>query len=122
MILALTGELGAGKTTFVQGFLSGLGVRRRAVSPTFILMRRFGNVYHLDAYRLKEPRELEKIGFKEITADPQNVVLVEWADKVRCLIPRNATWIKFKHGKQESERLIIVRQPHQGTKQSADYK
>ncbi len=108
-VFALTGELGAGKTTFVQGFLSSLGIRRRAASPTFILMRRFGNVYHVDAYRLKKPQELEELGFKEIVADPRNIVLVEWAEKVGRLIPKNAVWVKLKHGRKENERVIEIK-------------
>lgn len=105
-VFALSGELGGGKTTFVQGFLRGLGIKRRAASPTFILMRRFGNLHHLDAYRLKKPSELARLGFPEILRNPRNIVLVEWADRVRKLIPRNAIWIKFKHGKKENERII----------------
>lgn len=105
-VLALSGELGAGKTTFIQGFLRGLGIRRRAASPTFILMRRFGNLHHVDAYRLKKPAELTRLGFAEILRNPRNIVLVEWAERAGKLIPRNAIRIKFKHGKKENERII----------------
>lgn len=115
VVFALRGELGAGKTTWVKGFLRGMGVRRRVISPTFILWRRFAlrnkkpaNVYHLDAYRLKHSREVEKLGFGEIIANPRNVVVVEWADKIRRLIPPSATWIEFRHGTVKNERWIKV--------------
>lgn len=93
-----------------------MGVKRRAPSPTFVLIRRtalrrkpFLNLYHVDAYRLKEARELTKLGFKEVLNDPKNIVLVEWADKVKRLIPRGATWLEFKHGRRENERRITAK-------------
>ncbi len=112
-MLALTGELGSGKTTFTQGFLRGLGVRRGGTSPTFILMRRhalrsgrFKNVYHIDAYRIKDPDEFLSLGLKEILADPQNIVLIEWAEKLKKLLPKNAARLYFHHGKKEKSRNI----------------
>ncbi|MBI4094531.1 MAG: tRNA (adenosine(37)-N6)-threonylcarbamoyltransferase complex ATPase subunit type 1 TsaE, partial [Candidatus Liptonbacteria bacterium] len=90
LVIALQGELGSGKTTFVQGFFRGLGLRRRAMSPTFILFRRvalhdtryYKNLYHVDCYRIKTPRELLRHGFAGILRDPTHIVLIEWADKV----------------------------------------
>jgi tRNA threonylcarbamoyladenosine biosynthesis protein TsaE len=122
-VIALTGDLGSGKTTFVQGFLRGLGIKKRVTSPTFIIFRRFGinsgknirgaireknfkNVYHVDAYRLKKAKDLSVLGFKEILDDPRNIVLVEWAEKMKKILPRKALWIKFRHGKKENERKI----------------
>src|SRR5581483_5947382 len=74
VVVALRGDLGAGKTTFIKGFAKGLGFRRRIVSPTFIIMRRFGirgarparfkNFYHFDVYRLRDAAALEVIGFR----------------------------------------------------------
>lgn len=116
-VLALSGDLGAGKTTFAQGFLKGLGARGRAVSPTFVIMRRHGiakarsgfrNVFHIDAYRLKDPKALAMLGFKEILTDARNVVFIEWAEKVKKLLPKQTTWLKFEHGKKEHERRIII--------------
>jgi len=113
-IVALTGELGAGKTTFVQGFASGLGIKG-APSPTFILMRntklpqlsnsKFANFVHIDAYRATAADFL-KLGFKKIAADPKNIILVEWADRLKKLIPKSALWLKLGHGKKENERTI----------------
>ena len=116
VIVALTGELGAGKTTFAQGFTSGLGIRGQVSSPTFILMRntklknsKFDSFIHIDAYRATAADFL-KLGFKEIAADPNNIILVEWADRLKKLIPKSAVWFKLEHGKKGNERVITMRQ------------
>ena len=127
VVVALQGDLGAGKTIFTQGFARGLGIKRRMASPTFIIMRRFAiprsaknsaagstknsaatlkNIYHIDAYRLKELDSLEVLGFKEILTDPQNILLVEWPEKIRKILPKGTIWLKFRHGKKENERII----------------
>jgi tRNA threonylcarbamoyladenosine biosynthesis protein TsaE len=113
-IVALRGELGSGKTTFVQGFLRGLGVKRGGASPTFIIMRRhalrgggFKSVYHVDAYRLRKPKELKVLDFGEISRNPQNIVIIEWAENVRKILPKNTFWLRFEHGKKENERRIL---------------
>lgn len=108
-VLGLTGDLGAGKTTFIKGLIKGLGVRRKIVSPTFLIMRKFPmnktrSVYHVDAYRINEPNLL-KLGFKETLKSP-NVVVVEWADRVKRILPRNTIWIKLEHGQKENERYL----------------
>lgn len=119
LVFALVGDLGAGKTTFIQGFFKGLGLKKRAQSPTFILMRRhalrlhkgagaFKNVFHVDAYRLKNAKNLEPLGLATIFAGPQNIVLIEWADRVKKILPKDAVWFRFRHGKKESERRIIM--------------
>lgn len=118
LVIALQGDLGAGKTTFTQGFARGLGIRRRATSPTFVIMRRFAlpvsakhkehfkTLYHIDAYRLKKPDALKHLDFKEILADPTAIVLIEWPERVKGSLPRKAIWLKFQHGKKENERII----------------
>ncbi len=112
-MVALVGELGSGKTTFVQGFFRGLGLKRRAQSPTFILMRRislsrgkFNNVFHVDAYRL-QARDLKILNLKEILRQPGNLLLIEWAERLPKL-PKNAINVKFQHGKRENERVIRI--------------
>lgn len=113
LVLALYGNLGSGKTTFVQGFFRGLGIRRRVASPTFILFRRapmrdghYQNAYHVDAYRLKSSKELSSLGFRSILSDSKNIVLIEWADKVARALPRNAIAVRFSYGKSAHTRTI----------------
>ena len=116
VIVALSGELGAGKTTFAQGFASGLGIKG-APSPTFILMRKtkltqsgsskFGNFIHIDAYRATSADFL-KLGFKKEAANPENIILVEWADRLKKILPKSTIWLKLGHGKKENERTIVM--------------
>jgi len=115
-VVALVGDLGAGKTTFVQSFLKELGVKGRIVSPTFLIFKPYTLnavpytlAYHVDVYRLKNSEELKVLKFQEILDNPQNIVLVEWADKIKEILPADALWINFEHGSKESERFIDVR-------------
>lgn len=106
---ALTGDLGSGKTTFVQGFAEGLGHTGRIISPTFILMRKYPRFYHVDLYRFEDniPREVENIGLTDIWGKDKNIVVIEWAEKIKSLIPRDAVWIKFKNLGEDKRRIII---------------
>jgi tRNA threonylcarbamoyladenosine biosynthesis protein TsaE len=90
--IALHGDLGAGKTQFVRGLVRGLGSNPRAVSsPTFVLLNVYAGgrltVYHLDAYRVAGADDFEAIGFSELLDQPSGVVVVEWAERVRSLLP-----------------------------------
>lgn len=114
-ILALRGELGSGKTTFVQGFLRGLGLKRVSPSPTFILWRRFNfrrrgfsAVFHVDAYRIKKPRELFSLGLEGILSNPEHIVLLEWPERLGARLPRAAQRVEFRHGRQAHERMIKI--------------
>src|SRR4030042_4237719 len=82
LILALSGDLGSGKTTFTQGFAEGLGIKSRVISPTFILMRKYGDFYHLDLYRLENniEGEIKNLGIKDIWEDKKNIMIIEWAE------------------------------------------
>ena len=124
-IVALIGDLGAGKTTFAQGFARGLGIRQRITSPTLIMVRRypirdqsltglcasrFTNFYHIDCYRVKNKKELQLLKLRDILRDPRHIVLVEWADKIKRLLPRGTRWIYFAHGRHPHHRhLDLVR-------------
>ena len=117
-VLALQGELGSGKTTFVQAFAKTLGVRRRITSPTFVLMRMYrvnGQMshvkcfVHVDAYRVRKAEELVAIGLLDVLGRRDTVTIIEWADRVRTIIPTHATWIRFDYGSTPSERMIIIR-------------
>lgn len=96
LIIGLEGNLGAGKTTFIQAFAKGMGIKRRLTSPTFVLMKKYNNLYHLDCYRIKNSQDVLAMDFKEIISNPKNIVLIEWAEKIKRILPKNKIWIKFK--------------------------
>jgi len=103
IVLVLEGDLGGGKTTFLKGFARGLKIKEKILSPTFILMRRFEiknrkikNFYHFDCYRIENEKEILNLGFKKIISLPKNLVAVEWAEKIRGILPKNVFLIKFK--------------------------
>ena len=103
VLVTLSGELGAGKTTFVQWVAAALGVQETVASPTFVIEKvyelppKYGHgvsifrrLIHIDAYRLKNAHELEVLGWREIITDPANLILLEWPERVLELIPRDA--------------------------------
>ncbi len=110
LIIALTGDLGSGKTTFTQGFAEGLGIKDRVISPTFILMRKYQNFYHLDLYRLETEieKEMENLGITDIWKDEKNVMIIEWAEKIKNLLPKETIWIKFENLGEEKRKITIV--------------
>ena len=115
LVLALKGELGAGKTSFVQGLAKGLGIKEKVLSPTFLIVKRFHvsrsrfkEFYHIDCYRLKNPKELLDLEWKKIIQNPNNIVAVEWAYRVKSIIPKDALWISFSQGDELTERDIVI--------------
>lgn len=116
-VIALNGELGAGKTVFAKGLARGLGIRRPISSPTFIIFRNypvrekgsFENFVHMDAYRLKSAAELKILNFPELLKNPKNLILIEWADNVKKIIPRNAIRINLRAGQKEKERILKIK-------------
>ncbi|MEI6238003.1 MAG: tRNA (adenosine(37)-N6)-threonylcarbamoyltransferase complex ATPase subunit type 1 TsaE [bacterium] len=117
-VFCLSGELGAGKTTFVQGVAKALGISTKVVSPTFVLekryeipefegKRRFKRLIHIDAYRLSHGKEILPLRFEETCADPENLVLIEWPEKVESAIPKGARIIKFEHIDEGTRKIIL---------------
>jgi tRNA threonylcarbamoyladenosine biosynthesis protein TsaE len=105
--IALFGELGAGKTHFVQGLAAGLGIKKRILSPTFIFIRPYpeNQFYHVDLYRAEKEADLESLGLSEILAEEATVV-IEWPEKIAEQL-KNPVRIYFeKLG--ENERKIKV--------------
>ena len=96
LIIGLEGELGSGKTTFIKAFAKGLGIKKRLTSPTFVLIKNYRNFYHIDCYRIKSYKDMGALDFLEIISSPKNIVLIEWAEKIRKILPRDTIWIKFK--------------------------
>ena len=107
-VLALCGELGAGKTQFVKGLTSGLGADAAVTSPTFTLIHEYSGgrlpVYHFDFYRLDDEDEALKIGLDEYL-DGDGVCLIEWADKFPALLPPHTRWLHFSH-REDGARII----------------
>jgi tRNA threonylcarbamoyladenosine biosynthesis protein TsaE len=100
MVLALVGELGAGKTEFVKGLARGLGVRDAVRSPTFTLVHEHAardglRLVHIDLYRLRSEEEALALGWEEL-AGPGSVVAVEWADRFPGLFGSETRWIRFE--------------------------
>ena len=112
-ILALSGELGAGKTTFVQGFAKGLGIKDKIISPTFVLMRHHKipktkrTLHHIDLYRIEDPSSILNIGLEEIISNPQNIVVVEWAEKAKSILPENITEIIIENTGKSSRKITV---------------
>lgn len=112
-IFALIGELGAGKTTFVKGFAKGLGIKKRILSPSFVLMRQYkitprrSDLYHIDLYRLEIPIDIKTLGLEEIWNNPYNLVIIEWAEKIKKLLPKKRTEIKFEYAGKDKRKITI---------------
>jgi tRNA threonylcarbamoyladenosine biosynthesis protein TsaE len=110
-VLALAGDLGVGKTTFVQGLAAGLKIPERVTSPTFILMREyFGGRYplvHLDIYRLGTMQEVIDLGYEEFL-DPGHIIAVEWGDAIEPLLPREHLMIQLSYGDVDVARRITL--------------
>ncbi len=114
-VFCLHGNLGAGKTTFIQGVTETLKIKEKITSPTFVLMKNFPldkklpftNLYHFDCYRFDKPEEVLVLNFKEIIKNPKNLVFIEWPERIKKFIPKNAVWINFKvMGKNKREIII----------------
>src|SRR3989344_1849998 len=122
LILALSGELGAGKTVFVKGLAGELGVKKSVLSPTFVLIKRypishktkkgfFKNFYHIDCYRIKKAEEIAKLEWKKLIKNPENIIVVEWAEKIHKILPKKHIAIHFQH-KNRTERAVTIINPH----------
>ncbi len=122
VILALAGGLGGGKTTFSQGFAKGLGVKNKITSPTFAIFKRFKtdlarnralqkinfkNFYHFDCYRLLGPKDILELGFKEIVSSPENIILLEWAERVKKVLPKETIWLQFDFIGKNKRRIVL---------------
>ncbi len=113
-VVLLVGELGAGKTTFVRGLAEGLGLDPgRVSSPTFVLIQEYEregapSLYHVDAYRVRDPCELLEVGLEEYFERP-GITVIEWGDKVRELVPPGAIEIRFEVLEDDRRRIRVRR-------------
>lgn len=117
-IVALEGDLGAAKTIFTKGLGRAFRIKQHITSPTFVLMKiyrieneeyRIENLVHVDCYRLDEPQELFYLGLEEYLNNPNCVVVIEWADKIRNYLRKfkKVIWIKFKVINNQERKIII---------------
>jgi tRNA threonylcarbamoyladenosine biosynthesis protein TsaE len=112
-VLALQGDLGAGKTNLVQGIARGLGVTDDVNSPTFILANEYYSgrlpLYHVDAYRVENAQEAEGFGLDDyLTGD--GVTVIEWAERVREALPRDVLWLELDYLGENERRIRVT--PH----------
>ena len=120
MTVSLRGDLGAGKTTFAQGFAKGLGVKEMIKSPTFVILKRYRiptsyklqatsclkYFYHLDCYRLKSAKDARSIGLPEILKNQENLVLIEWPERIKNILSKKQIIaIKFSHIDETSRKI-----------------
>jgi len=116
VVLGLQGELGSGKTSFAQGFAKGLKIKEKILSPTFVIMKRFKipanskfeNFYHIDCYRLKNEKDILELGFKKIILNPKNIVAVEWPERIKGILPKNAILINFKFIDENKREIELI--------------
>src|SRR5882724_3045198 len=117
-ILALHGDLGSGKTTFIQGLAKGLGINKKIISPTFIIMRTYAvqvknqkskikNFYHVDLYRIENEKDIEGIGLLELMNDPENIIAIEWPEKIENLLPEKRNDLFFTYLDDQKREIII---------------
>lgn len=110
--IALYGNLGSGKTTFVQGLALGIGIKRRIISPTFIIIRSYKieskMFYHIDLYRIQTATDLNGIGMQDIIKDKNSIIVVEWAEKMEHLLPEKRFDVFFEYLDENKRKIKII--------------
>ena len=115
-IVCLYGNLGSGKTTFTQGLAEGLGIKEKIISPTFIIIRShklrikdeglmINDFYHIDLYRIENEKDLEGLGIEEIINNKDNIIVIEWAEKLKNYLPQKRIDIKLSYEKNNSRKI-----------------
>lgn len=116
-IIALEGDLGAGKTTFVKGLARSLGIKKHITSPTFVLMKIYpisniqypiSNLVHVDCYRLDDVQELFYLGLEEYLNRKDSIVIIEWADKIKNYLKKFKKVIRIKIDLKDNIRRFII--------------
>lgn len=117
-VVAFEGELGAGKTTLIKYIADMLGVQEVVTSPTFVIMKQydcdeasnptaFKKLVHIDAYRIEALDEMRVLHFNEVLAEKDSVVCIEWANKIKDLLPASTVWMHIRSNEDESRTITI---------------
>ena len=121
LVLCLEGNLGGGKTTFVQGLAEGLGIKEVVSSPTFLIMKKYTapdrkrtnacllskkyNLYHFDCYRISNYQEILDLGFEDIISGKNNIIAIEWPEKIKKILPKERINIKFDFVDEKTRKI-----------------
>ena len=111
-LISLSGELGAGKTTLASGIGNGWGAREIVNSPTFVFVNEYSDsrgrrLYHIDAYRLRDAADSQSIALDDILNDPHGAVMIEWAERVKDVLPHECIWIELSALDDQSRQIKI---------------
>ena len=121
LVIGLDGDLGGGKTTFVQGFAKGLRIKEKILSPTFVILKKFSipsishsrgrnefkTFYHIDCYRIGNPKDILDLGFEEIISNPENIIIIEWANKIKKILPKETIILKFDFIDEKIREIML---------------
>lgn len=114
-VIALFGDLGAGKTCFVQGLALAAGFEGSVTSPTYTLANEYTGkavrIVHVDLYRVRSEEEAFRLGLEDYLDDAQAIVVIEWADRAEALLPAHTLRVHVAHGREPRERIIRVEHP-----------
>ena len=115
-IIALIGGFGSGKTTFVQGLAKGLGIKQKIQSPTFVFLKEYAvkdsktrikYLVHMDFYRIESVKESLYTGVSDYLGAPDTVCVIEWAEKIKRMLPRKTIYINFEQIDEYLRRITI---------------
>lgn len=116
-VIALSGDLGAGKTTITKEIAKQLEIKENVISPTFVIMKiyklessskhysNFKKLIHIDAYRIEDAKEFINFNWEEIISDKENLVVLEWPEKIKNIIPKNAINISLSHVSEDTREI-----------------
>jgi len=117
-IVCLYGDLGSGKTTFVQGLAIGLGIKNRIISPTFVIVRSYkvrindegliiNDFYHIDLYRVENEEDVKELGIEEIINNKNSIIVIEWAEKLKSYLSQKRINIEFYYRADDTREIIF---------------